>query len=535
MNFNELLKFYLTILTFFITGLATAFLVIKSGLITQVRINILDENLHPKYQLAIEDSLDKAEQDKPSKEIIEKISKEPPKVEHVKAGGDLVEGTSTNDDGSVTTVISSGGNVDQADASRILTDNRRVGDPYDVGFTDNTGKHAELELALKDYIDGTLKWGKEISAMKEIVVKDAGDTGWAGLYSGSYTMDKDGDITSATGFITLNVFYYENDPNLLDYMKLVLSHEYGHHFTLYNKWVTFDLSIGDRFPASYYSTRPLSLEKTATDYSKGWNNCDSEVIAEDYSYFYSGYGINLASSAHGYPTAATKIWLENFAQGKLEMIKDESPKVAITNPIANQILSGTISFSADASDDYGVKNVEFYLGNTLLVSDESAPYSFQLDTSKQSDGSYLLRVKVYDEGGQSSTTDVSVTIDNAGSSDDIDVASQIPNNDGELSDNFDAGDISDAEPPTVSFLKPIKSPYNWTEGELKLEIEATDNQKVSKLEIYINSTLVLESAESHIIAAWQFDNVGPGNYEVVAKAIDPSGNEQTATITVKKS
>jgi len=535
LNFRELLKFYLTILTFFITGLATVFLVFKSGLITQVRLNILDENPRPKYQIALVQNSVETKKDSPSKEVMEKITKEPPRVEHVKSGGDLVEATNTNNDGSTTTVISSGGNVDQADASRVLAENRQVGGPYEIGFTDNTGKHADLEVSLKDYINSTLKWGGEIAAMKEIIVKDAGDTGWAGLYSGTYTTSKSGDITSATGFITLNVYYYENDPNFLDYMKLVLSHEYGHHFTLYSKWVNFDLPIGERFPKSYYSTRPLSEEQTATDYSKGWTNCDVEIIAEDYSYFYSGYGIDLASSAHGYPSAATKTWIENFGQGKIETIKDEAPVISFTNPIANQVLAGTVALSASASDDYGVEKVEFYLGNTLLTTDDTVPYNFQFDTTNQNNGAYLLKAKAYDKGEQSSEVEVPVNINNLESLPDQDILDTTqPLNEENLEED-DVSDLPDTELPKVTFLKPVSSPYSWTQGELKMEIEATDNQKVAKIEVYINNTKVLESAESHIVAVWQFDNVGPGEYEVVAKAIDSSNNEKTAKIVVNKS
>src|SRR5438105_4491268 len=52
------------------------------------------------------------------------------------------------------------------------------------------------------------------------------------------------------------------------------------------------------------------------------------------------------------------------------------PSVAITSPAANASVSGTVSVSANASDNVGVVGVQFKLDGAVLgAEDTSAPYS----------------------------------------------------------------------------------------------------------------------------------------------------------------
>jgi|WetSurSiteA1Bulk_404760.scaffolds.fasta_scaffold00006_22 Zn-dependent metalloprotease len=66
--------------------------------------------------------------------------------------------------------------------------------------------------------------------------------------------------------------------------------------------------------------------------------------------------------------------------------------------------SGTISFSATASDDVGVANVEFYVDNVLKGSDTTSPYSITLDSSTLSNGNHTLVGKAYDAAGNIGTS-----------------------------------------------------------------------------------------------------------------------------------
>jgi len=80
--------------------------------------------------------------------------------------------------------------------------------------------------------------------------------------------------------------------------------------------------------------------------------------------------------------------------------------------------SGTISFSASASDNVGVSKVEFYVDGALKATDTSSPYSASLDSTTLADGSHSLVVKAYDAAGNvgtSSTVSFSVSNGSGGS------------------------------------------------------------------------------------------------------------------------
>lgn len=85
------------------------------------------------------------------------------------------------------------------------------------------------------------------------------------------------------------------------------------------------------------------------------------------------------------------------------------PTVALTAPTAGQTISGVNTLTANATDSGGVSKVEFYLGLVLVGSATSAPYSFELDTTKYPNGSVVIGAKSYDTAGNSSTANSSVT------------------------------------------------------------------------------------------------------------------------------
>jgi hypothetical protein len=81
--------------------------------------------------------------------------------------------------------------------------------------------------------------------------------------------------------------------------------------------------------------------------------------------------------------------------------------------------SGTISFSASASDNVGVSKVEFYVDGALKATDTASPYSASLDSTTLADGSHSLAAKAYDAAGNvgtSSTVSFSVSNGSGGGS-----------------------------------------------------------------------------------------------------------------------
>ncbi|MFA5926638.1 MAG: Ig-like domain-containing protein [Patescibacteria group bacterium] len=478
-------------------------------------------------------------QDKPKPEAKKQIAKSPPKQETSsnKIAGEVVR----NENGTVTTVVSEG-NVSQGEYNRVADITSSQTDPYGVKFSDETGRYPDLEQLLKDYLNNTLKWSGEISALKEITVRDAGDTGWSGLYNGSYTMTSTGDITSAFGWITLNSSYYKDSTYFDDYMKAVLAHEYGHHYTLYHKWVDADLAAGTRFPDSYYNVRPLSKDATTVDCSTGWETCEPEIIAEDYAYFYSGYDYHAMQSTVGLPSSpGTKSWLDNIVdslQSDTEpsapvQPSNSPPSVKITSPTNGGTLGEQFDFVVAASDDRGVSKVVFYRDDTVLLEDIADPYEVAVDLSGLVSGTYVFKAKAIDTDGVSSEKSFSLNIVQTGqpsnSSASSGGVSQIADSSGGTSTS-----VADTTSPSVSFSKPSENPYNWASGNLLIKAEGSDNVAVVKVEIYINDSLVAEESADAILRRWDYSNVGPGSYTLKAKAYDAAGNVGEALLTVEK-
>jgi glucose/arabinose dehydrogenase len=79
------------------------------------------------------------------------------------------------------------------------------------------------------------------------------------------------------------------------------------------------------------------------------------------------------------------------------------PTVTISAP-ANFAsgIADTLTFSADATDNVGVTNVEFQVDGVAAGSDATAPYSVSVDSNAYASGQHVLRVRASDAAGNQS-------------------------------------------------------------------------------------------------------------------------------------
>ncbi len=89
-----------------------------------------------------------------------------------------------------------------------------------------------------------------------------------------------------------------------------------------------------------------------------------------------------------------------------------TPTIAITSPVTNATVSGIVSFTATASDNVGVTKVELLNGSTILVTDQTAPYTMTWDSTSVGDGSITIIAKAYDAAGNTKTASVTLTVKN---------------------------------------------------------------------------------------------------------------------------
>jgi hypothetical protein len=93
------------------------------------------------------------------------------------------------------------------------------------------------------------------------------------------------------------------------------------------------------------------------------------------------------------------------------------PTVSITSPANGATVSGTVSVTANASDNVGVASVQFLLdGANLGALDVTSPYQIGWDTTTASNGTHTLSAIAADAAGNTgNAVSVSVTVSNSGS------------------------------------------------------------------------------------------------------------------------
>ena len=97
------------------------------------------------------------------------------------------------------------------------------------------------------------------------------------------------------------------------------------------------------------------------------------------------------------------------------IIDDITPPVAsISNPLSGQTVSGAVSFTVLAGDDFGVDNVEFFIDGESIGTDYTEPYQIEWDTtSLENESQHTLSAYVTDQAGHTTIAQpILVTISN---------------------------------------------------------------------------------------------------------------------------
>ncbi|WNG35304.1 S8 family serine peptidase [Archangium violaceum] len=236
----------------------------------------------------------------------------------------------------------------------------------------------------------------------------------------------------------------------------------------------------------------------------------SSLLGSDSSPPYS-FTWNSRNSANG-PHALTARALDaagNSATSAAVTVTTDNdftpPTVSLTAPFEGDTLTGSVSFSATASDDRALARVEFLAGTTVVCTDSSSPYSCSYNTRGLPNGPRALSARAVDSAGNTAlSSPVNVTLDN------------------------------DLTAPTSSITSPAAG--SILNGTVLIEASASDDRgTVSKVEFYLGSTLLGSDTEAPFSFSWDTSTRANGAYTLKARAIDPSGNSAyspTISITV---
>ena len=186
---------------------------------------------------------------------------------------------------------------------------------------------------------------------------------------------------------------------------------------------------------------------------------------------------------------------------------DNPPTVSVTNPTDGATVAGTVAVTANASDDHGVAQVEFFVdGASIGVdSDGSDGWSASWDTTTYAEGSHTVSATATDSAAQTANDSVSVTVDN------------VPDPD---------------NPPTVS----ITSPSNGAtvSGSVSVTANATDDNGVSQVEFFVDggSIGVDSDGSDGWSASWDTTAYADGGHTVSATATDSAAQTASDSVNV---
>ena len=232
----------------------------------------------------------------------------------------------------------------------------------------------------------------------------------------------------------------------------------------------------------------FSVVDQSSPYEYVWN---TTTYAEDMDHFIAA----TVTDSSGNTTNLMPVTV--FVDNDINIINDTTPpSIVLTNPAANQTVSGDISVTASAFDNIEVDRVEFYHNNILFNSDNSHPYEVSWDTHQETeDSEHIWHAKAYDSSNLETQSQA--------------IAVYVNNEDNILPTGF------------------IAQPYagQLVSGNVEILISAFDNIGVSSVDLYINGENIISLTNAPYSHLWNTDNTIEDSQNFIsAKINDEQGN-----------
>jgi hypothetical protein len=180
------------------------------------------------------------------------------------------------------------------------------------------------------------------------------------------------------------------------------------------------------------------------------------------------------------------------------------PGVSITAPAAGGSVSGSVTITANATDNVGVVAVRFRVDGTAVgVEDTTAPYSVTWNSAEVPNGAHALTADARDAAGNvTASATVSVTVSNT---------------------------PGDTTPPTVSVTAPAAGAV--LTGTVTVAANAADDTGVVGVQFRLDgNALGTEDLNAPYSISWNTTSTANGQHALSAVARDAAGNATTAGV-----
>lgn len=180
------------------------------------------------------------------------------------------------------------------------------------------------------------------------------------------------------------------------------------------------------------------------------------------------------------------------------------PNISFIAPAAGTSVSGVITVQVSATDNVAVNSVTLNLDGVAIGTDNASPFSFVLDSAIVPNGSHTFTATASDNSGNSSIASISVNVNNAL--------------------------VSDTIPPSVKITAPSNGSKALT--NVAVYVNASDNIKVVKVELYADGTLVSAATSAPFTTKWNTKKVSAGAHSIQCKAYDGAGNSASSEAVI---
>ena len=95
-------------------------------------------------------------------------------------------------------------------------------------------------------------------------------------------------------------------------------------------------------------------------------------------------------------------WIRNLISSEDEIADTIGPTVVISSHTSGQTVSEIIMIVADTEDDGGISKVEFFINDSLVLTDTESPYQYDWNTTQyESNSEHIIKVISYDNSDNS--------------------------------------------------------------------------------------------------------------------------------------